>query len=202
MAVAFVDNGGRDLPDEPANVRSYFIASLPHQGGIGATGKGICQQNRNPLVANAVLRALLVAMDQWVSMGVEPPPRRIPRVADGTLVPPLPQTRQGFPEIPGVKYNGRMHTGDLFDYGPQFDHGILTILPPRLVGTPYPALVPRTDPDGNDIAGIRLPEVAVPLATYTGWNLRALPAGGDDGCDHFGQQIDEPARVDDAEVDL
>jgi hypothetical protein len=51
-------------------------------------------------------------------------------------------------------------------------------------------LVPRTDPDGNDIAGIRLPEVAVPLATYTGWNLRASPAGGDDGCDHFGQQID------------
>jgi hypothetical protein len=83
-----------------------------------------------------------------------------------------------------------MHTGDLFDYGAQFDEGILTILPPRLVGTPYPALVPKTDPDGNDIAGIRLPEVAVPLATYTGWNLRAVPAGGDDGCDHLGQQID------------
>jgi alpha/beta hydrolase family protein len=83
-----------------------------------------------------------------------------------------------------------MHTGDLFDYGPQFDKGILTVLPPRLVGTPYPALVPGTDPDGNDIAGIRLPEVAVSLATYTGWNLRAFPAGGDDGCDHFGQQID------------
>ncbi len=190
MAVALVDNAGRDLTEEPANVRSYFIASLPHQGGIGATGTGICQQNRNPLVANAVLRALLVSMDEWVSSGVEPPANRIPRVADGTLVPPLPQTKQGFPEIPGVKYNGRMHTGDLFDYGPQFNNGILTVLPPRLVGTPYPALVPRTDPDGNDIAGIRLPEVAVPLATYTGWNLRALPAGGDDGCDHFGQQID------------
>jgi len=190
MAVGFVDNAGRDLPDEPANVRSYFIASLPHQGGIGATGKGICQQNRNPLVANAVLRALLVAMDQWVSNDVEPPARRIPRVADGTLVPPLPQARQGFPEIPGIEYNGRMHTGDLFDYGAQFDKGILTRLPPRLVGTPYPAFVPRTDSDGNDIAGVRLPEVAVPLATYTGWNLRAFPVGGDDGCDHFGQQID------------
>jgi hypothetical protein len=129
-------------------------------------------------------------MDEWVSGGVEPPARRIPPVADGTLVPPLPQTSQGFPEIPGVKYNGRMHTGDRFDYGPQFDKGILTILPPRLVGTPYPALVPKTDPDGNDIAGIRLPEVAAPLATYTGWNLRAFPAGGDDGCDHFGQQVD------------
>ena len=190
MAVGYIDNGGRDLRDEPVNVRSYFLASLPHQGGVGATGKGICQQNRNPLVANAVLRALLVSMDEWVSSGVEPPASRIPRVADGTLVPPLPQTKQGFPEIPHVKYNGRMHSGDLFDYGPQLDNGILTFLPPRLVGTPYPALVPRTDRDGNDIAGIRLPEIAVPLATYTGWNLRAVPAGGDDGCDHFGQQID------------
>ena len=58
MAAGFVDNAGRDLRDEPANVRSYFIVSLPHQGGIGATGRSICQQNRNPLVANAVLRAL------------------------------------------------------------------------------------------------------------------------------------------------
>jgi hypothetical protein len=83
-----------------------------------------------------------------------------------------------------------MHTGDLFDYGPQADEGILTVLPPHLVGTPYPALVPKTDSDGNDIAGIRLPEVAVPVATYTGWNLRATPAGADEGCDHFGQQVD------------
>jgi hypothetical protein len=57
-----------------------------------------------------------------------------------------------------------MHTGDLFDYGPKFDEGILTIWPPRIVGTPYPALVPKTDADGNDIAGVRLPDVAVPLA--------------------------------------
>ncbi len=73
---------------------------------------------RNPLVANAVLRAFLVAMDKWVSAGTEPPASRLPRVADGTLVPPLPQTEQGFPAIPGVKYNGRMHTGDLLHYGP------------------------------------------------------------------------------------
>jgi Alpha/beta hydrolase domain len=189
MAVGLVDSDGKDLPNEPANVRSFFMASLPHQGGLGATGRGICQQNRNPLVANAVLRALLVAMDQWVSAGVEPPASRLPRLADGTLVPPLPQAGQGFPNIPGVKYNGRMHTGDLFDYGPKFDEGLLTTLPPRIVSTPYAALVPKTDADGNDMAGVRLPEVAVPFATYAGWNLRAMPAGGDDGCDHFGQQI-------------
>ena len=189
MAVSLVDAQGKDLPTEPANVRSYFMASLPHQGGFGAPGRGMCQQNRNPLVANAVLRALLVAMDQWVTAGAEPPPSRLPHLADGTLAPPLPQDGQGFPQIPGVKYNGRMHTGDLFDYGPKFDRGVLTTLPPRIVGTPYSALVPKTDPNGNDIAGIRLPEVAVPLATYTGWNLRATPEGGDDGCDHFGQGI-------------
>jgi hypothetical protein len=82
-----------------------------------------------------------------------------------------------------------MHTGDLFDFGPKFDVGILSVLPPHRLGTPYPALVPKTDADGNDVAGIRLPEVAVPVATYAGWNLRALPPGGDEGCDAAGQMI-------------
>src|SRR5215472_8016241 len=86
----------------------------------------------------------------------------------------------------------RTCAGDLFDYGPRFDKGLLTILPPRVVGTPYSALVPKTDADGNDVAGIRLPEVAVPLATYTGWNLRAYPPGANDGCDAAGSKIDFP----------
>jgi len=98
----------------------------------------------------------------------------------------------GFPTIPGVTYNGRLHTGDLFDFGPQFRQGILSIVPPKLVGTPYPVLVPKTDIDGNDIAGIRLPQVAAPLATYTGWGLRAYPSGANDGCDASGQKIDFP----------
>ena len=187
MAVGLVDAKGRDRTDEPANVRNYFLASLPHGA---ARGKGICQQNRNPLGPGVVLRALLTDMDEWVTQGTEPPKSRVPRVADGTLVPPLPQSAQGFPKLVGVTYNGRMHTGDLFDYGPDFEKGLLTTLPPRLVGTPYPALVPKTDADGNDVAGIRIPEVAVPVATYTGWALRANPEGGDDGCDAAGQMID------------
>ena len=187
MAVGLVDTKGKDLTNEPANVRSYFVASMPHSGAFGPKGKGICQQNRNPVTATPVHRALLVAMDEWVSKGVAPPPSRVPRVADGTLVSPLPQTAQGFPKIQGVTYNGRMHTGDLFDYGPDFDKGILTTLPPRLVGTPYPALVPKTDADGNDMAGIRIPDIAVPVATHTGWALRA---GSEDGCDAAGQMID------------
>ena len=202
------DTLGNDLRDPP-NVRFYLFSSLPHSAGIGPTGPGICQQPRNPVVANPGLRALLVALDEWVSEGKQPPASRVPLRANGTLVASLPQTDEnedrghhrprrdrhhqdnvGFPDIPGVTYNGLMTTGDLFDYGPFFDDGVLTILPPVLVGSPYPAFVPRTDADGNDVAGVRLPEVAVPLATLTGWGLRAAAFGGDDLCDAAGQQID------------
>jgi hypothetical protein len=183
------DTLGNDLKD-PRNVRVYLFSSLAHSAGVGPTGPGICEQPRNPLVANPGLRALLVGLDKWASSGKEPPPSRVPRRADGTLVAPLPQTAVGFPNIAGVTYNGLMTTGDLFDYGPFFDAGILTILPPTLIGSPYTAFVPQTDVDGNDIAGIRLPEIAVPLATYTGWGLRAAAFGGDDLCDAAGQKID------------
>ena len=129
---------------------------------------------------------MLVALDEWVSAGKTPPDDRMPRVKDGTLARPLPQEGMGFPKISGVVYNGVHHTGDLFDFGPHVDEGILSILPPKVVGTPYPVFVPKTDADGNDIAGVRLPEISVPVATYTGWALRA---DGLDGCDAAGQRI-------------
>jgi hypothetical protein len=111
----------------------------------------------------------------------------MPHAADGTLLPPLPQETYGFPHIPGVVFNGVHHTGDLFDYGPDFDKGFISVQPPKLLGSPYPVLVPKADPDGNDVAGVRLPELTVPVATYTGWALRA---DGLDGCDAAGQKID------------
>jgi len=186
MAVGLVDTKGKDLTDQPANVRNFFISSMFHGGAFAPKGKGICQQVRSPLTPNAVLRALNVALDEWVSKDMEPPASRVPSADKGTLVSPLPQSGQGFPKLQGVVYNGRMHDGDLFDFGPDFDKGIMTVLPPKHVGTPYPALVPRTDADGNDIAGIRMPDVAVPVATYTGWALRA---GSEDGCDGAGQFV-------------
>jgi hypothetical protein len=184
-SVLHTDSQGRDL-GEAVGVRLYLIASRPHGDGVPASGPGICQQDRNPLVGNQGLRALLVALDKWVTDGTAPPPSQLPRRGDGTLISSKQQD-VGFPAIPGVKYNGRMHTGDLFDFGPQADAGILTMLPPKLLGSPYPAYVPRTDADGNTLAGIRLPDIVAPVATYAGWNLRRNPP--EDGCDHSGMVI-------------
>ena len=178
---------GDDLPDPP-NVRLYLFSSFPHSGGSRQRGNGICQQPRNTLEAEPVLRALLVALDEWVSGGKEPPASRVPRRGDMTLVEALPREHLGFPAIPGVHYDGLMSTGDHLDFGTHVGEGIMTVLPPD-VTEPYPALVPRTDADGNDMAGIRVPDVAAPLATYTGWAVRAAEYAGNDLCDAAGQQI-------------
>ena len=182
------DTLGKDIPDPP-NVRFYLFSSFPHSGGLRQRGPGICQQPRSTLVAGPGLRALMVSLDDWVSGGKKTPSSLVPRRADGTLVSALPQDVLGFPRIPGVHYDGLMTTGDLLDFGPDADRGILAVLPPRIT-SPYPAFVPQTDADGNDIAGIRLPEIEVPLATYTGWGVRAAEHAGNDLCDAAGQQID------------
>jgi len=189
-------SGARDLPDHPM-ARDYFISSHQHGTGRQAT-KGNCQQFQNPLDSAPVLRALWVALDKWSTEGIEPPPSRIPRLSDGTLVPPVPQSGVGFPKIPGVTYTGLKTTRYLFDYGPQFySTGIMTVNPPAIKppvfdnrenGPIYPSFVPKTDADGNDMAGIRLPDVAVPLATFTGWALRSGPQAND-GCEAAGQYI-------------
>lgn len=188
--------GKRDLADHPMT-RTYFIAS--HQHGVGNAGtRGSCQQPGNPLNFAPIERALWEALDLWSTQGVLPPPTSVPRLDDGTLVPALPQSTVGFPKIPGVTYNGLKSTRYLLDYGPDFYRtGIMTINPPAITppvfenpgnGPIYPTYVPKTDEDGNDIAGIRLPDVSVPLATYTGWSLRAGAQAGD-GCEGAGQMI-------------
>jgi hypothetical protein len=152
---------------------------------------------QNPLDSAPVQRALFIALDDWLD-GRQPPRSRVPRLFDHTLVPPLPQAAMGFPNIPGVTYTGLKTTRYLFDYGPTYyTNGIATVNPP-LVSAPfqdnpangpiYPSYIPRTDADGNDVAGVRLVDVAVPLATYTGWALRA-GAQANDGCEAAGQYI-------------
>src|SRR6266404_83775 len=166
-------DGRVDLGDSPFT-RNYFISSHQHGTGDG-TSKGNCQQFLNPLDSAPIQRALFLALDAWTN-GTPPPASRVPRLSDGTLVPPLPQSGMGFPSIPGVTYTGLKTTRYLLDYGPGFyETGIATINPPvihpptyednPLNGQIYPSFVPKTDSDGNDIAGVRLPDVTVPLAT-------------------------------------
>ena len=186
--------GTVDLPDSPY-ARDYFISS--HQHGTGNGTFGSCQQRTNPLDSSPIQRALFLALDDWAN-GKLPPPSQVPKLADGTLVPPLPQSSVGFPTIPGVTYTGLRTTRYLFDFGPGFDAtGVPTINPP-VINAPYqdnaangkfyPVYVPKTDKDGNDIAGVRLPDVTVPLATYTGWALRS-GVWANDGCEGSGQYI-------------
>src|SRR6266481_4283625 len=190
--------GTKDLPDSPFT-RIYFMSSMQHGTGRD-TVKGVCQQFQNPLDSQAVQRALFTAMDRWVTAGTPPPPSQVPRLSEGTLVKP-DQSSTGLPHIPGVSYTGFKTTRYLLNYGPKFYiTGIPANNPPVFTqpyqdnpanGPIYPSFVPKTDADGNDVSGIRLPEVQVPLATYTGWALRSAPQN-DDGCEGSGQYIPFP----------
>src|SRR6185312_14885386 len=190
------DPTGRfDLPDHQLT-RLYLLSSKQHGGAGNPTSKGLCQQFLNPLDSAPVQRALWEDLDQWSSHGVEPPDSQVPRLHDGTLVPPLPQSRVGFPHIPSVTYTGLKTTRYRFNYGPNFYQTFVPTINPPVITPPYednsangpiyPSYVPKTDSDGNDIAGIRLPELVVPLATYTGWGLRS-GVWANDGCEASGQ---------------
>ncbi len=118
--------------------------------------------------------------------------------ATGPTTNPSP-ANPSLPATTNVFYDGIHHTGDLWDFGPRFYEGIVSISPPILLGTPYKVLVSKTDGDGNDIAGVRVPSVSVPIATYTGWAQRAGsnsdPGGATsmvDGCDGSGQYLPFP----------
>ena len=171
--------GKRDV-ELPDNVRAYYFSGTQH-GPARQPERGFCQQLSNPLPYVETQRALLLALRRWVADDVAPPPSRYPRISDGTLVPPMPQDGVGFPSIPGVRYSGRVN--DLYrrDY---------TVQPPvEIPGTEYTVLVPSVDADGNEVAGVRAVDLQVPLATYTGWNLRRAGFMEDEGCYLVGSHI-------------
>jgi hypothetical protein len=145
------------------------------------------------------LRALIVAMDRWATTGTLPPPSQFPRVAEGTLVP-SDQKSTGFPQIPGVRYNGLYNRQLFLDYGPNLLRGTIDIHPPSPIKDgEYKVLVPKVDPDGNDVAGIRLPAIRVPLATHTGWNLQRKGLAEDELCGLLGSYIPFPKTKEERE---
>ena len=161
-------DGARDIA-QPENVRVYLMAGTQHGTGPFPPRRGNGQELLNPTNQSWVLRALLTALDRWVQNGVEPPASRHPRLDQGTLVD---AGRIAFPAIPGV-HSPRALTAGSRIANPFVPDG-------AGAGTKLPLLVPQVDADGNEQSGIRLPEIAVPLATYTGWNFRAPSVGAPD----------------------
>lgn len=172
--------GTRDVAP-PATSRIYMVASAPHiVGTFPPAPYGdrdfVGQADMNPLVYTPVIRALFRALDRWVAEGVEPPPSRYPTITDGTLVAP---EAAGWPTIPGLRMPPAPMTTYRLDFGPEWREGRVTVEPPRL-GAPFVSRVPAVDEAGNDRGGIRLPEIAVPLATHSGWNYRRPEIGAPD----------------------
>jgi hypothetical protein len=147
----------------PDNVRIYMLASTQHIPSAFPPGTGQAQQKVNPNDYRWVMRSAFLALDRWVREGTAPPPSRYPNLSDGTLVP---QQSLNFPSLDGVRSPLIIPGGYRSELG-----GPLSA--PRI-----PYLVSKIDADGNEAGGIRLPEIAVPLATYTGWNFRNPSIGG------------------------
>ena len=162
------------------HVRIYHLTGLEHSSGPFPPEKGkedlIGQQPRSPLPVKYFWRAMISNMDAWVRSDTLPPASSYPRIADGTLVP---LEKFSFPAITGINLPHDANRAYRVDFGPNWQNGILSVQPPK-VGEAFPVLVPQVDADGNERDGVRLPELTVPLATYTGWNLRDPSIGAGD----------------------
>ena len=177
-SLVHTDSRGQDL-EPPDNARIYMWASSQHFSDPNASrpARGVCQHYANVVQTSMLLRAMLDALDAWATHGVEPPPSRIPRRADGTLVE-FDAWKSQFPGIPGVMVPTGVNALPLYDFGPDFESGQLTKEPPDVAHAGgYTILVPAVNADGNDIAGVRVPMVEAPLGTYAGWNVRGRGFG-------------------------
>jgi len=162
------------------HVRIYMFTGLQHFSGPFPPAKGtgdlLSQEPQSPLPIKYFWRAMIANMDAWVRSNTAPPESRYPKIADRTLVP---LAKYKFPAIPGVNRPHELVQAWHLDFGLNWHNGILSIQPPK-VGKPFSPLVPQADSDGNDRGGIQLPAVTVPLATFTGWNLRDPSIGAPD----------------------
>jgi hypothetical protein len=155
-------DGAADL--EPlAEERWYHLRGAQHYPGAWPWRGG-----DNPLDLRGVERALLATLLDWVERGVEPPPSRVPRMDDGTLVP---LEEYAWPEALGPRPRAA-HEAYRCDYGPRWAEGIADLEPPAL-GKSFPVLVPQVDGSGNEIAGAPNLETSVPLGVWVPWSLRA-----------------------------
>ena len=167
-------DGSRDV-DPPANVRIYYVAGTQHGGGGGGANPQV-QNRTNSMEWAFFMRATMTSMNAWITNNTAPPASQFPRMDRGQLVP---VSSLNFPAIPNFAVVNYAYAPRRLEFGPEWSKGIAAFEPPQ-AGPAYPAMVPRVDADGNEVSGVRLPELRVPLATYTGWNLRHPSVGAPD----------------------
>ena len=171
-SLVHTDSLGNDLHDHERS-RVYLFASAEHSPDhVNGPIYGQFKHPSNPLNVTALLRAMIDNLDDWATAGTPPPHSRVPTREAETCVP-AESVNAVFSAIPNVQSPSSPNRLFVQDHGPNFDQGVLSVEPPiEDKGKEYTVLVPHVDADGNDVPGIRGPELEVPLATYTGWNLR------------------------------
>jgi hypothetical protein len=169
-SLATTVDAAQDMPLGSSS-RLYFITGTPHAPGAFPPARPPSTQRYAYLMNYGspiwAFHALLLALDAWVTKGTPPPASAYPTLATQELVS---RSAVQFPPIPAVEFPPYLPRNWRMDYGPNFaTKGIISQEPPVL-GAAYTILVPQVDTNGNELAGIRLPHVAVPLGTFTGWN--------------------------------
>ncbi len=165
-ALVHTDPAGKEDLALPEHVRCYAFAGTQHgPAAFPPAAPTNAQQRGNPVNFGWSMRALVLAMHAWIKDGAAPPTSAYPTFRDKSLVP---AAQVNFPAIPGVASPRALQAGG---------RAPNPLLPQDSADTPLPLLVAQVDTDGNELGGIRLPEIAVPLGTYTGWNFRAPKAG-------------------------
>ena len=180
-ALAHMTPDGKADVALPDNVRSWLFCGTQHapanlpisdtNSDTGARGT----QALNYVDYRPLMRAALYHLDRWVTHNEDPPANGYPNRADGSVVD-ANELAEWFGSLPGVEFPRHHKVIRRLDFGP--DRAVPTVKPPA-VGDEYPMLVSAVDADGNEVGGIRLPAIEVPLATYAGWNVRHRDIGGE-----------------------
>ncbi len=177
-SLSVTDTAGKPLA-LPDNVRLYMMSGLAHNPAPNWNTRGNCQQLQNALNYAPYGRALLVALDRWVTDGDAPPPTTFPNLKSHTLLT-IAKVQASYPAIPGAPFSPLYNQLQVIDQ---------KSMPPEAAGSAYPLFFPSVDADGNPQGGIVLPEVAVPIATYSGRNVRAEGFSAGELCGLSGSYI-------------
>jgi len=164
----------------PDNVRLFVVPGVSHGGGAGIEFPGqsaICQYPSSPVLESTIDRALVPVLVDWVLNGTEPPASQWPSMAHGDLAAPADQRAVGFPDLSalGIPWGGAL-------YNRLYKTDYTDAVPVAELDAPYTVLISRTNSDGIELAGVRVPEAVVPLGTYASWNIRAAGHAQGEAC--------------------